>query len=100
MPPIRMKGDGRKAKNPKKTLARLLSYMKPYAGTMVLVILCLLIASLATALSSYSLEPLIDDYIKPMAGQENPNFAPLIKFLTGMAVIYLLGIISSFRPTS
>ena len=27
MPPIRMKGDGRKAKDPKKTLARLLSYM-------------------------------------------------------------------------
>ena len=30
MPPVRMRGDGRKAKNPRKTLLRLLSYMKPY----------------------------------------------------------------------
>ena len=96
MPPVRMKGDGRKAKNPKKTLGRMLSYMKPYVGTMILVIICLLVASLATALSSYSLEPLIDDYIKPMAGKENPDFAPLIKFLAGMAIIYVLGIVSSF----
>ena len=96
MPPVRMKGDGRKAKNPKKTLSRMLSYMKPYIGTMIVVIICLLVASLATAMSSYSLEPLIDDYIKPMAGMENPDFVPLVKFLAGMATIYILGIISSF----
>ena len=52
MPPMRMKGDGRKAKNPKKTLARLLSYLKPYIGTMILVVICILLGSLATALSS------------------------------------------------
>ena len=28
MPPARMRGDGRKAKNPAKTLARLLGYLK------------------------------------------------------------------------
>ena len=61
MPPMRMKGDGRKAKNPKKTLLRLLSYMKPYRGTMVLVAICILVSSLATALSSYSLDPLINN---------------------------------------
>ena len=97
MPPVRMKGDGRKAKNPKKTLARLLSYMKPYLGTMVIVIICLLVASLATALSSYSLEPLIDDYIKPLRGQTNPDFGPLITFLIGMASIYIIGIVSAFH---
>ncbi len=96
MPPIRMKGDGRKAKDPKKTLLRLLSYMKPYRGTMVLVIICILIGSLATALSSYSLDPLINNYIKPLTGQENPNYLPLIKFLIGMGIVYVLGIVSSF----
>ena len=96
MPPVRMKGDGRKAKDPKKTLLRLLSYMKPYRGTMILVVLCILMGSLATALSSYSLEPLINDYIKPLSGQENPNFAPLIRFLCVMAAIYVAGIVSSF----
>ena len=96
MPPIRMKGDGRKAKNPKKTLARLLSYTKPYWATMLVVVICILISALATALSSYSLDPLISDYIAPMVGAETPDFAPLVKFLTGMALIYILGIVSSF----
>ncbi|MBR4972302.1 MAG: ABC transporter ATP-binding protein, partial [Oscillospiraceae bacterium] len=91
-----MKGDGRKAKNPKKTLARLFSYMKPYTGTMILVVICILLSSLATALSSYSLEPLIEDYIRPLQGQIDPNFAPLVTFLVGMAVIYILGIVSAF----
>ena len=96
MPPIRMKGDGRKAKDPKKTLLRLLSYMKPYRGTMILVIICILLGSLATALSSYSLDPLINNYIKPLTGQENPDFIPLIRFLIGMGIVYALGIVSSF----
>ena len=96
MPPIRMKGDGRKAKNPKKTLARLLSYMKPYRGALILVAVCILLSSFATALSSYSLDPLINDYIQPMAGQENPDFAPLLRFLLFMAGVYVVGIVSSF----
>ena len=43
MPPIRMKGDGRKAKNPKKTLLRLFSYLRPYRVTMIFVIICIAI---------------------------------------------------------
>ena len=96
MPPIKMKGDGRKAKNPKKTLLRLLSYMKPYRFTLILVMICILVSSLATAISSYSLDPLIEDYIKPLTKQDVPNYQPLVTFLVGMAGIYLLGILSSF----
>ena len=96
MPPIHMKGDGRKAKNPKKTLGRLFSYTRPYLGTMIVVVICILIGSLATALSSYSLEPLINNYIKPLTGQENPDFMPLVQFLVGMGIVYVLGIVSSF----
>ena len=96
MPPVRMKGDGRKAKNPKKTLARMFGYMKPYRFTLVIVVLCILLSSLATALSSYSLDPLIEDYIKPLTGQETPDFAPLIQFLIGMGVVYIVGIASTF----
>ena len=96
MPPVRMKGDGRKAKDPKKTLSRLLAYMQPYRGAMILVVVCILLSSFATALSSYSLDPLINDYIQPMAGQETPDFVPLLRFLIFMAAVYLVGIVSSF----
>ena len=96
MPPVRMKGDGRMAKNPKKTLGRLLSYLKPYRATLIVVMVCILMGSLATALSSYSIEPLINNYITPLAGQENPDYVPLVRFLLTMAAIYLAGIVSSF----
>ena len=36
MPPARMRGDGRKAKAPKKTLLRLLSYLKKYTPTLII----------------------------------------------------------------
>ena len=99
MPPVHMKGDGRKAKDPKKTMLRLLSYLKPYKSTMLLVVVCILVSSLATALSSYTLKPLLGKYIPALIGVENPDYAPLVGFLFVMAAIYLLGIVSSFLYT-
>ncbi len=96
MPPVRMRGDGRKAKDPKKTLLRLLGYMKPYRSTLIVVVLCILLAAFAQAASSKSIQYVIDDYIKPLIGQENPSFGPLIGFLCVMAGIYLVGMVSAF----
>ena len=96
MPPAPLRGDGRKAKNPKKTFARLLGYMKPYRTRMILVVTCIMIASFAQALSSKSLGYIIDDYITPMLGQTNPSFLPLIKFLIGLGCVYLIGMVSAF----
>ena len=36
MPPVKMRGDGRMAKDPKKTLFRLLSYLKHYVGVLAI----------------------------------------------------------------
>ncbi|MBQ8748362.1 MAG: ABC transporter ATP-binding protein [Oscillospiraceae bacterium] len=96
MPPVRLRGDGRKAKNPKQTLLRLLGYMKPYRKSLIVVVLCILLAAFAQAASSKSLQYIIDDYIKPLLGQESPNFKPLIRFLAGMAGVYLVGMVSAF----
>ena len=38
MPPMKMQGDGRKAKNPKKTFLRLLSFLKPHMGRMIVIL--------------------------------------------------------------
>ncbi|MBQ9929355.1 MAG: ABC transporter ATP-binding protein [Oscillospiraceae bacterium] len=96
MPPIKMKGDGRKAKDPKKTLLRLFSYMKPYKVQLIISMVCLLLAAVAQAASSKSIQYVIDDYIAPLVGQTDPDFLPLITFLIVMAVIYLIGIVSNF----
>ena len=94
MPPMRMHGP--KAKNPKQTLIRLLSYMKPYRITMVIVLVCILANSLVSVVSNKSLEYIIDDYIRPLIGQANPDFLPLIRYLAILAVIYLTGMFTSF----
>ena len=96
MPPVKMRGDGRKAKNPKKTLLRLLGYMKPYRVQLIISMVCLLLAAVAQAASSKSIQYVIDDYVKPLVGTVNPNFLPLLKFLILMASIYLIGIVSNF----
>ena len=96
MPPAKMHGDGRKAKAPKKTFLRLLSYLGKYKVTMVLVVLCIIFAALAQALSSSSLGTLVDDYIKPLLTQSNPDYGPLIKFLCIMGGIYLVGALANF----
>ena len=96
MPPAKMRGDGRKAKAPKQTFLRLLGYLSKYKVTMCVVVVCIIFAALAQALSSSSLGTLVDDYIKPMLSQENPDFGPLIRFLIKMACIYFVGMISAF----
>ena len=55
MPPVRMRGDGRKAKNPGKTLLRLLGYMKPYLPTLGVVLLCIIANAVAQTAGSRSL---------------------------------------------
>ncbi len=96
MPPARMRGDGRKAKNPKQTMGRLLGYLKPFRTTLIIVVICVCVTAFAQALSSKSLEYIIDDYIKPMLKQADPNYAPLIRFLVMLGGIYAVGIVCSF----
>ena len=96
MPPVKMRGDGRKAKNPKQTISRLLSYLSGYKKTLVVVVACIILSAVAQAASSSSLGTLVDSYISPMLSQTNPDFGPLLGFMGKMACIYLVGIVSSF----
>ena len=47
MPPVHMRGDGRMAKDPKKTLLRLLTYMKHYIPNLVAVLICIIVSAIA-----------------------------------------------------
>ena len=96
MPPVKMRGDGRKAKNPQKTLLRLLSYMKRYTPTLVFVMVCIILTSVAQAQGSRALGPLVDDYILPMVASGSTDFTPLLRYLGKVACILCLGILGSF----
>ena len=96
MPPVKMRGDGRKAKNPRKTLARLLGYMKPYAPTLCVVLVCIAANAIAQTVSSKSLGTLVDSYILPMVEAGSHDFSPLLRYLIQIACIFAVGMISSF----
>jgi len=91
-----MRGDGRKAKDPKKTLLRLLSYMKKYIPNMIGVLICIIVAALATTRSSEVIGDLVDDYILPMVASGSTDFGPLVKFLINIALVFLAGMVASF----
>lgn len=79
----------------KTALKRLFSYMKEYKGQLVFVVICILLSAVASAASSVFLQTLIDDYIVPLLGTDNPVFDGLIKALITIGIIYMIGVISS-----
>ena len=89
-------GDGRKAKDPKKTFVRLLKYMLQYKFHIFLVLACILAQALVQSFSATMLGTLVDEYILPMVKSGSTDFGPVVKFLLQMAVVFVVGIASSF----
>ncbi len=78
------------------TIKRLFSYMKEYRGTLIFVVVCILLSAIASAASSMFLQTLIDDYIVPMLGMDEPIFTGLIHALITIGIVYLIGTLSSW----
>ena len=97
MPPKGMPPEGMppKPQFDMKTLFRLLSYMKDYKGKLIFVVICILLSSIASAVSSLFLQSLIDDYITPLLGSSSPVFTGLLQALLVIGGIYLIGILST-----
>ena len=97
MPPVRHHGGPqRMAKDPKKTLLRMLSYLKKYVGILVLVIGCIVMAAVAQTASSTALGNLVDDFILPMVASGSTDFEPLKAFLVRLGLILLAGMVANF----
>ena len=96
MPPMKFSKDGRKAKDPKKTLLRLLGYMKQYIPNLVAVMVCILISAIASTRGSENIGNLVDDYILPMVASGSTDFAPLAKYLVGIGAIFAAGMVAAF----
>ena len=96
MPPVKMRGDGRQAKNPKKTLLRLLSYLKHYTPTLLLVLLCIFATAVSQTIGSTALGKLVDDFILPMVAEGSEDFSPLFQFILRIAGVFVIGMLGSF----
>ena len=79
------------------TVKRLLKNMTgKYKGALVLVFILILISAGANVLGSMFVQTLIDDYIGPLLLADNPVYTGLLKALAVMAVIYFVGVLSTF----
>ena len=96
MPPVRMRGDGRKAKDPKKTFLRLLRYLLKYKLVLISVIVCIFVTAYAQISGSTALGKLVDEFILPMVAAGSTDFGPLLSFLIRLAGIFVIGIVASF----
>jgi len=96
MPPVRFSKDGRKAKDPKKTLLRLLSYMKNYIPNLLVVMVCIVVSAIASTRGSENIGNLVDNYILPMVASGSTDFAPLAKYLVSIGLIFAAGMVASF----
>ena len=80
-----------------KTAKRLLKYVtSTYKVQFIIVLICILISSVASISVSLSLRFLLDDFIIPLIGQQNPNFGELYGALTVLGTIFACGVIASF----
>ena len=96
-PDMNQKG---KPKFNKKTAKRLLKYVtETYKIQFVIVFVCILLSAIATTAVSLSLRYLLDDFILPLVGQKEPNFAGLYQALAVLGCIFLVGVVATFIYT-
>ena len=95
MPPTKMKSTV-KPQNVKKTILRILSYMQGFQVHLFFAVLCIVVSAAASIAGTYFLKPLINNYILPFIGHQNPDLSDFILMLAIMAAIYLLGVAATF----
>ena len=86
-------GAGRKPrpKVPRGTVKRLWGYISQYPVRLVIVVLSIIVSAAAQALSIAFLQRLVDTYIIPLVSATHPDWGPLIRALTMLAIMYAVG---------
>ncbi len=102
MPPVKNKGTAR-PKNSKKTIARLLSYMKEFKWLVVLLFFVTLISVGASVLGDTLIKPALNDYILPLFNKAQEgnsltfaDFIPFVRLLSVIGGIFVLGAAASW----
>ncbi|MBQ4146270.1 MAG: ABC transporter ATP-binding protein, partial [Clostridia bacterium] len=95
MPPQRNQGM-RKPKDAKKTLKRILGYLSAYKWKLIVVACFVVLSSGAGVAGNYFLKPIIDDFVTPWIGHQNPDLSGLVKILILLGIIYAIGAFSTY----
>ncbi len=94
------RGPRPKIENPGRLLKRVLGYtFKDYWLQWIIVIVCIVTAVFASLQGTLFMRTLIDDYIEPLLGKQNPDFGPLAGAIGRVACFYGLGVVASFTQS-
>lgn len=95
--PGRAMGPRPSIKNPGKLLKRLMAYiLKGYTPHAILVALCIVTTVFSSTQGTMFMRTLIDGYILPLLGNDNPDFSRLAGAIARMACIYAAGVLAAF----
>jgi ATP-binding cassette subfamily B multidrug efflux pump len=70
--------------------------MSAYKYNLILVGILVIFSSLAGVAGTYFLKPIINNYIVPFIGKDNPDLSGLASILALTGAIYLLGVLSTY----
>ena len=97
MGPRRGAGPRPKIENPGKLFKRLMGYvMKNYTPHVIIVVICIFVGVLANIQGTLFTQTLIDSYIMPLLGMDNPDFSGLAHAIARVACFYAVGALSAY----
>lgn len=93
-----MRGPVQKPKNTKRTIFRLLGYILKQKWLFIGMLVFAAINSLTTVSAALFIQPIIDDYLTPLVGQnfEGELVSGLLKLMAFMACVFLCGAAASY----
>lgn len=93
-------GPKQKVENPVKVFSRIMSYvLKRYPVHCLFVLICIFVSVYANTQGTMFTKTLIDGYITPLLGQENPDYSGLLNAIIRMGILYAIGIAATFGNT-
>ena len=90
-------GFQRATRQQKQVMKRLFAFVfRHYKFSIFTVLVCIVVSSITSLMSTLFTRTLIDDYIVPLTQVTNPEYASLMQALFRLALILLLGVIASY----
>lgn len=85
-----------KPKNAGKTLSRVMKYMFAYKLQLAAVTAAIIVSSAANVAGTYFLKPIINQFIVPYIGSNNPDMTGFISMIGILAAVYALGVAATY----
>ena len=79
-----------------KTLTRIFSYMTEYKLLLGIVAVCIVLSSAAMVVLIYMLKPVLNNFIIPFIGKQNPDLREFVKMLIILGIAASFGAIASY----